>query len=50
MDTAVRLAGISDDVRITGVHVYAAKLHDVRFRKNSARSRSWSASVMSMTI
>lgn len=33
MDTAVRLAGISDDVRITGVHVYAAKLHDVRFRQ-----------------
>ena len=33
MDTAVRLAGISDDGRITGVHVYAAKLHDVRFRQ-----------------
>jgi nucleotide-binding universal stress UspA family protein len=33
MDTAVRLAGISDDVRITGVHVYAASLHDVRFRQ-----------------
>ena len=33
MDTAVRLAGISDDARITGVHVYAAKLHDLRFRQ-----------------
>ncbi|OFW43249.1 MAG: universal stress protein UspA [Acidobacteria bacterium RIFCSPLOWO2_12_FULL_60_22] len=33
MDAAVRLAGIGDDGRITGVHVYAAKLHDVRFRQ-----------------
>jgi nucleotide-binding universal stress UspA family protein len=33
MDTAVRLAGMSDDGRITGIHVYAAKLHDVRFRQ-----------------
>ncbi len=33
VDTAVRLAAMSDEVRITGVHVYAAKLHDVRFRQ-----------------
>ena len=33
MDTALRLAAMSDDARITGVHVYAAKLHDVRFRQ-----------------
>ena len=33
METSVSLAAMSDDVRITGVHVYAAKLHDVRFRQ-----------------
>ena len=33
METSVSLAAMSDDVRITGVHVYAAKLHDLRFRQ-----------------
>ena len=30
---ALRLASMSDDVHITGAHVYAAKMHDLRFRQ-----------------
>ncbi|MCK5481244.1 MAG: universal stress protein, partial [Gammaproteobacteria bacterium] len=33
MDIAVALAGLTADAQITGVHAYAAKLHDVRFRQ-----------------
>jgi nucleotide-binding universal stress UspA family protein len=33
MQSAVALAGLVDDPEITGAHVYAAKLHDVRFRQ-----------------
>jgi len=30
---ALRLAAIDDDAHITGVHVFAAKMHDLRFRQ-----------------
>jgi len=30
---ALRLAAINDDAHITGVHVFAAKMHDLRFRQ-----------------
>jgi len=30
---ALRLAAINDDTHITGVHVFAAKMHDLRFRQ-----------------
>ncbi len=33
MEFSVELAGLVEDARITGVHAYAAKLHDVRFRQ-----------------
>ncbi|MEN8129546.1 MAG: universal stress protein [Pseudomonadota bacterium] len=33
MDIAIALAGLTADAQITGVHAYAAKLHDVRFRQ-----------------
>ncbi|MHB0925782.1 MAG: universal stress protein [Gallionellaceae bacterium] len=31
--SAAELAGLADDAVITGTHVYAAKLHDMRFRQ-----------------
>ncbi len=33
MRSAAELAGLVDDPMITGAHVYAAKLHDLRFRQ-----------------
>jgi nucleotide-binding universal stress UspA family protein len=33
MQSAVELAGLVDGPEITGAHVYAAKLHDMRFRQ-----------------
>src|SRR3989338_10223807 len=33
MRTAAELAGLADTPVITGSHVYAAKLHDMRFRQ-----------------
>ncbi len=33
MDISVELAGLTEGAAITGVHAYAAKLHDVRFRQ-----------------
>jgi len=33
MDITVELAGLTADSCITGVHAYAAKLHDMRFRQ-----------------
>ncbi len=33
MDIAVEVAGFTQDAQISGVHAYAAKLHDVRFRQ-----------------
>jgi nucleotide-binding universal stress UspA family protein len=33
VDIAIALAGLTADAQITGVHAYAAKLHDVRFRQ-----------------
>jgi len=33
MDICVELAGLTEGAHITGVHAYAAKLHDVRFRQ-----------------
>lgn len=33
MQSATELAGLADDPVITGTHVYAAKLHDMRFRQ-----------------
>lgn len=33
MDVTVELAGLTNGAQITGVHAYAAKLHDVRFRQ-----------------
>jgi nucleotide-binding universal stress UspA family protein len=33
MEFAITLAGLSAEAQITGVHAYAAKLHDVRFRQ-----------------
>ncbi|MCP5036463.1 MAG: universal stress protein UspA, partial [Rhodobacteraceae bacterium] len=33
MDIAIALAGLTTDAQITGVHAYAAKLHDLRFRQ-----------------
>ncbi|MFQ5756617.1 MAG: universal stress protein [Acidiferrobacterales bacterium] len=33
MDMALALASLAEDTQVTGVHVYGAKLHDVRFRQ-----------------
>ena len=33
MRSAAELAGLADDPVITGTHVYAARLHDMRFRQ-----------------
>ncbi|VAW99500.1 hypothetical protein MNBD_GAMMA21-1951 [hydrothermal vent metagenome] len=33
MDITIGLAGLTEGAQITGVHAYAAKLHDVRFRQ-----------------
>lgn len=33
MDISVEVASLTDGARITGVHAYAAKLHDLRFRQ-----------------
>lgn len=33
MEVSIALAGLIADAQITGVHAYAAKLHDVRFRQ-----------------
>ena len=33
VNAAVALADLTEDARVTGVHVYAAKMHDVRFRQ-----------------
>jgi nucleotide-binding universal stress UspA family protein/predicted RNA-binding protein with RPS1 domain len=33
MQSAMELAGLVDDPTVTGAHVYAAKLHDLRFRQ-----------------
>ncbi len=33
MDVCVELAGLTEGAHITGVHAYAAKLHDIRFRQ-----------------
>ncbi|MFQ5961299.1 MAG: universal stress protein, partial [Candidatus Methylomirabilales bacterium] len=33
VDMAIALAGLTDGGQVTGVHVYGAKMHDVRFRQ-----------------
>ena len=33
IDVALRLAALDEDCSITGAHVYAAKMHDLRFRQ-----------------